>query len=98
MSDTRIPWAHVGHKDGYFGGVISADLSHHSMALPAKEHKNWKREIAKFCGDFIADGYTITTVYSREEYEKLLGTLTHEKPKKKLKAKTEDLFGDADGN
>lgn len=67
------PWAHVAVKGTHFGGVISADLSDGGKApVSAKEAKSWKREVAKFCGGFIADGYEIKTVYSRDEYTAIL--------------------------
>lgn len=67
----REPWAHVAFKGSMFGGVIS----HDSGMTGQKEQKSWKRQVAKFCGGFIADGYEIKTVYSREEYVALLETL-----------------------
>lgn len=51
-------WAYVAHKDGMWCGVASADLP--------------KRELAKFLGDFAADGFLITTVENREEYDRLI--------------------------
>jgi hypothetical protein len=50
--------AFVFHKDGKFGGVISAECS--------------KKEVAKFCGDFIADGWKMETVKDRETYLALI--------------------------
>lgn len=62
MSD-RKPYVHVETQDGAFVGAIS-----HEVGIPSQE-KSWKREVSKFCGDAIARGNTITTLYSREEYQ-----------------------------
>ena len=56
------PWAIVCHKGMRLGGVISPTLT--------------KKEIAKFISEFVADGYGITTVYSREEYLALINPMT----------------------
>lgn len=53
------PWAFIGHRDGYWAGVASA-------TMPPKDLK-------KFVGEMVADGMSITTVYSRDEYNKVLG-------------------------
>jgi hypothetical protein len=53
--------AFLFHKDGKFGGVISAKCK--------------KKEVAKFCGGFIADGATMVTVKDRAEYNALLASL-----------------------
>ncbi|MGE3710986.1 MAG: hypothetical protein AB7G35_15080 [Hyphomicrobiaceae bacterium] len=65
------PFGHIAHKDGHFGGVIAHDCGVNDTKLK----KAWKKEVSKFCGDFIADGYTITTFYTRDEYLALLKTL-----------------------
>lgn len=51
-------WAYIAHKDGYWCGVASPEL-------PAKD-------LRKFLGDFAADGFSIMTVHSREEYDAVL--------------------------
>ena len=70
-----LAWAHVAHKDGMFAGVITANLggrvaSPHATATVVVQE--WRHEVSKFCGDFIADGFTVTTVYSRDEYNELI--------------------------
>lgn len=68
----REVWGYVAHRDGKFAGVISGTYDTPGMpATPAQKAK-WKKEIAEFCGDFIADGFEITKVYSREEYKALV--------------------------
>lgn len=52
------PWAIVAVKNGKFGGVITAECS--------------KRDLNKFTGDFVADGYTVKPVANRLEYLALL--------------------------
>ncbi len=74
-TETKTPWAHVAFKGDHFGGVIAADLREGGLDVPEKEVKKWKREVAKFCGDFIADGYEVKTVYSRTEYNAFLDGL-----------------------
>lgn len=48
------PWGFIAHKDGYWGGAVSA-------TAPSKE-------LGEFLSEFVKDGYAIQTVYSREEY------------------------------
>lgn len=71
MTDEREVWAYVAHKGGKFAGVIAGTLDLPGRAKPVtvKEAHAWKKEIAKFCGDFVADGFDITRVYDRAEYE-----------------------------
>jgi hypothetical protein len=57
MSEEKKPWAFICMKGNKIGGVISPDL-------PSKE-------ISKFLSDFISDGYSLVTVYDRDEYNKL---------------------------
>jgi DNA-binding transcriptional regulator YhcF (GntR family) len=59
----RTPYVHVAHQDGMFVGAISDKIG-----IPAKE-KQWRKSVAEFCGEAIAEGASITTLYSREEYE-----------------------------
>lgn len=54
-------WAFVAHKNGKLGGVASSELP--------------RSDLKRFLGDFAADGYAITTVFSRPEYEALLKQL-----------------------
>ena len=61
MSEQQKPWAFIAHKDGYWAGVGSATMP--------------KRDLRKFIGDFVTDGFSITTVYSREEYQRTLAGL-----------------------
>ena len=56
-TDERKPWAFVCLKGKKLGGVISPELP--------------KKEVVKFLGDFAADGYSIVTVYNRDEYNAL---------------------------
>lgn len=55
--DERKPWDLVCLKGKKFGGVISPELP--------------KKEVAKFLADFVADGYSVVTVYNRDEYNAL---------------------------
>ena len=54
-------WAYIAHKDGKWAGIASA--------------KQPKRALRKFLGDFAADGFSITTVEDREEYNRVIGGL-----------------------
>lgn len=56
-------WAFIAHKDGKWAGLASATLS--------------KKELRKFLGDFAADGFLITTVESREEYNRVIGAMKY---------------------
>jgi hypothetical protein len=51
------PWAFIAHKNGYWAGLCAADGT---------------KEAAKFVSDFVAGGFSITTVYSREEFNAIL--------------------------
>lgn len=57
------PWAYIAHKDGYWAGVCSPEIG--------------KRELTKFLGEFAADGFSIQTVMSREEYKTVLDGMNH---------------------
>lgn len=48
------PWAYVAHKDGKMGGVCATSIS--------------KKSLKEFMGEFAADGFTLTPMFSREEY------------------------------
>jgi hypothetical protein len=54
-------WAFIAHKDGKWAGVAAASLP--------------KRELQKFLGDFAADGFSITTVENRDEYNRIIGSM-----------------------
>ena len=58
---TAKPWAYITHKDGYWCGVASAEI-------PPKDLKD-------FLGEFAADGFSIMTVLSQEEYDAALATM-----------------------
>jgi len=59
-------WAFVAHADGKFVGAISFACG--------------RKEVAKFCGGMAADGFSITPVFSREEYHVLIGPMGTWKP------------------
>ena len=68
-------WAYIAHKDGYWAGVCAGDVP--------------KRILAKFLGDFAADGFSISTVNDRTEYDAMLVPMKfwHESPEWKAKHK-----------
>lgn len=68
------PWAYIAHKDGYWCGVASPEL-------PAKDLRD-------FLGDFAADGFSIMTVFSREEYDAALKDMKPWVDREKLRAAT----------
>lgn len=51
------PWAFIAHKDNHWAGVCAA---------------TGDREAGKFLAEFARDGFAITTVFSRDEYNKVL--------------------------
>lgn len=69
-------WAYIAHKDGYWAGLHSA------RAIDREFNKAEKSDLAKFIARFVADGFSITTVESREEYNWVLETMKgwHESP------------------
>lgn len=67
MAEEREVWSYVAHRNGEFAGAIAGSLPE----CDAKANKRWRKDIAKFCGDFIANGFEITRVYDRAEYEAL---------------------------
>lgn len=73
-------WAWVAHKDGKWAGCISPACG--------------RKDVAKFCGGFIADGFTITAVNSREEYEALTKPMGvwHPEPKSKKTVRQMTMF------
>lgn len=95
MPDAREPWAHIAHKDGKFVGVISADLGSQATVKMAK---SWQRTVARDTGRWIAMGFTVTTVYSREEYSAFIDGMPFweppPKPKAKKKRGQDDLFAE----
>ena len=56
-------FAYIAHKDGMWAGLASASLP--------------KKELRKFLGDFAADGFLITTVESRDEYNRVIGGMKY---------------------
>lgn len=77
VSSPRTPWAHIAHKNGQWCGLIAANHDDGTEPPPsAKMVKEWKREVAKFCGEHIAEGFEIKTVYSREEHKAFMATVT----------------------
>ena len=51
------PFAYVAHKDGRWGGVCSALAG--------------KKSVKEFIAEFLADGFTIQPVATRDEYDEL---------------------------
>lgn len=74
MSEEKniTPWAYVAHKNGQLAGVAVATMP--------------KNDLGKFLGAFAADGFAITTVYSRAEYETMLKLLRREKKNRRSSA------------
>jgi hypothetical protein len=62
MSGEKKPWAFIAHKDGEWIGLQSA------MVRDAESERT--------LGRWIADGLTITTTYSREEFDAEYAKLT----------------------
>lgn len=75
------PWAYIAHKDGYWGGWHSARL------LNREFNKAEKRALAKFIAGFVKDGFSIITVESREEYDRVIGGMRSwsQRPKPEVK-------------
>ena len=69
----KQPWAFVAHNDVYWAGVCSPDVG--------------KKALSRFVSDFALDGFTITPVWSREEYLSIINRLLpwHESPEWKAK-------------
>ncbi|MEQ1694391.1 MAG: hypothetical protein ABL901_00990 [Hyphomicrobiaceae bacterium] len=76
MTTDHKPWAHISHKNGMWCGVMAASLDEATCgrAVSPKIAAAHKREVAKFCGGYIADGFEIKTVYSREEHTEFMKT------------------------
>ena len=69
------PWAYIAHRDGYWCGVASSELP--------------KRDLNSFIGEFIRDGFSIMTVFSRAEYLSELAKLKYWHDKTNPAAKAE---------
>lgn len=63
MTEKRKPWGYVAHKGEYWAGVASAEMP--------------RKDLAKFLGDFAADGFSIKTVFDREEYLATIKSMKH---------------------
>jgi hypothetical protein len=65
------PFAFIAHKDNHWAGVCSPDVS----------------DLKDFLGDFAAEGFTITPVADRAEYESTLAGMSawHDHPECKAK-------------
>lgn len=85
---TRTPWAYVSTKDGQFAGAISLD----NGATDAKQKAQWRKEVAKFCGEHIVDGFTITAVYDRAESAAMIDGMPMWQPKPKADKTALPLF------
>ena len=68
MTDPNDPHWFVAHKEGYWCGIASSTIS----------------DIGKWLGRWAKDGFTITTVHTRAEFNALLDSLKSwdERPKK----------------
>lgn len=60
------PWAYVAHKDGMFAGACAVSVG--------------KRDLKKFIGDFVIDGFTVQPVSNRDEYLSLIKDMPMWKP------------------
>lgn len=69
------PWAMIAHKDNHWAGVRACDGD--------------AKGIGEFVRDFVSHGFGIITVYSRDEYKKLLDGMKmwHDHPDYKPKRK-----------
>ncbi len=77
------PWAYIAHKDGKWGGVAYAKIG---VGLPA------------WIGSYAMDGFSITTVFSREEYKAVTENMEMwEPPMEEPAPTTEDLFAEQKG-
>lgn len=68
-----MAWAFIAYKGEYWAGVCSAQVP--------------KRDLKNFLGEFGADGFSITSVENRDEYDaKLKGMkFWHDSPEWKAK-------------
>ena len=55
-------WAYIAEKDGYWVGVIAADLA-------------GPKETASFISKYIRNGFSVVSLKNREEYEAKLAEL-----------------------
>lgn len=73
LSDVRLKgtWCYLAHKDGYWAGVSAPDLS----------------DIGRWISSYIKDGFTVTSLSSREEYLETIRSMKswHEHPDYKPK-------------
>ncbi len=69
----KAPWAYIAHKDGYWVRITSAELP--------------REQLSECIGSSVLDGFSVMTVYSREEYTAELAKLKswHESPEWKMK-------------
>lgn len=74
------PWAYIAHKGGYWAGVASA---------------SYEGDLDAFLGSLVRDGFNITVVFSREEYNAFIGPMEcwSSSPKAPPGAAEPDLFG-----
>lgn len=52
-------WAYIAHKNGYWAGVAAPDLN----------------DIGRWVGKFIRDGFSVSSVKNRDEYNVMLNEL-----------------------
>lgn len=72
MSDKHEPWAYLAHRDGVWCAVISAQICDNPRPDQVAE---WKKAVAKETGSWVADGWEVMTLYSREEYTAAIGSM-----------------------
>lgn len=68
----RKAWAHIAHRDGVWCGVVSAQISENPTQ---KQAESWKKSVAKDIAGWIVDGWEVMTVYSSEEYQKVIESM-----------------------
>ena len=54
-------WSYIAHKNGYWAGLAAGEMR--------------QSDLRKFLGEFAANGFTITPVHSREEFDAELAKL-----------------------
>lgn len=54
-------WSYICHKDGHWAGLVSPEVG--------------KKELARFLGQFAAEGFSISSVASRDEFDAKMATL-----------------------
>lgn len=55
------PFAYICHKDNHWAGVTSPDVS----------------DLKEFLGGFAAEGFSVTPVADRDEYQRMIGSMKH---------------------